>query len=345
MKPTFSTWLWLLKLGALANLYFIFDLGLPTDSADLWVVVPAQILLAVSTYRCLFPVRYEHSIVLHRTFWSSIFATRLLATFSEIAYIFLFSLVLRRLDDGVSAWVTSLSWWMVVQVVISQGFVWAAVLTGPLKLYFYEELGWAVIFIANTAASVLLLASEALPDSFRGLIWLNLAFAALYLPWQVFHLRSLLASAAHEARRTSSLSLMRQLGAGLRRQHYGLVRVPGTRVGNRHVWNHMSDISRIVSFELTNHAGHHQDSYTPYQNLVPHPDQIPMPGLFVLFFVALIPPLWHRKYAMPALKRWDLEYASAEERVLAREQNRRAGWPDWIGEAGSNVGKAATAGC
>ena len=70
-----------------------------------------------------------------------------------------------------------------------------------------------------------------------------------------------------------------------------------------------------------------------------------MPSLFTCFFVALIPPLWHRNIIMPALKRWDLEYATAEERALAREQNRRAGWPDWVGEAGENAGKAVTAGC
>lgn len=127
-------------------------------------------------------------------------------------------------------------------------------------------------------------------------------------------------------------------------QHYGLIRVPGGKIGNRHVWNHMSELSRIVSFEITNHAGHHQDSYTPYQKLVPHKDQIPMPSLFTCFFVALIPPLWHRKIIMPALKRWDLEYANAEERALAREQNRRAGWPDWLGESGDG-GRAATTGC
>lgn len=128
-------------------------------------------------------------------------------------------------------------------------------------------------------------------------------------------------------------------------QHYGLMRVPGAKIGNRHVWNHMSELSRIVSFEITNHAGHHQDSYMPYNKLVPHKEAIPMPSLFTCFFVALIPPLWHRRIIMPALKRWDLEYATAEERALAREQNRRAGWPDWIGEAGEKVGKASTAGC
>ena len=128
-------------------------------------------------------------------------------------------------------------------------------------------------------------------------------------------------------------------------QHYGLIRVPGSKIGNRHVWNHMSELSRIVSFEITNHAGHHQDSYMPYQKLVPHQEQIPMPSLFTCFFVALIPAVWHRKIIMPALKRWDLEYATQEERELAREQNRRAGWPDWVGEAGEGVGRAATTGC
>ena len=39
------------------------------------------------------------------------------------------------------------------QVVISQAFVWSAILTKRLHLYFYEELGWLVIFAANTAAS------------------------------------------------------------------------------------------------------------------------------------------------------------------------------------------------
>jgi p-cymene monooxygenase len=127
-------------------------------------------------------------------------------------------------------------------------------------------------------------------------------------------------------------------------QHYGLIRVEGSRIGNRHVWNHMSELSRIVSFEITNHAGHHQDSYMPYNKLVPHAEAIPMPSLFTCFFVALIPPLWHRKIIMPALKRWDLEYATAEERALAREQNRRAKWPDWIGEGGRQGGQGRDCG-
>src|SRR5216683_7970406 len=45
-----------------------------------------------------FPVRYEHNVVFHDSIFSSIFVTRLFATFSEIAYIFLFSHVLRLLN-------------------------------------------------------------------------------------------------------------------------------------------------------------------------------------------------------------------------------------------------------
>jgi len=36
---------------------------------------------------------------------------------------------------------------------------------------------------------------------------------------------------------------------------------------------------------------------------------------------------------MPKLKEWDLRFASAEERELARAQNLAAGWPDWFDEA------------
>lgn len=128
-------------------------------------------------------------------------------------------------------------------------------------------------------------------------------------------------------------------------QHYGLVRAEGAPIGRRHLWNHLSWLSRVLSFDITNHADHHLNSYKRYYQLVPHRESIPMPSLFMCFFASLIPPLWHRRFAMPALKRWDLEYATAEERALARAQNRRAGWPDWIGAAGDDVGKAPTVGC
>jgi p-cymene monooxygenase len=118
-------------------------------------------------------------------------------------------------------------------------------------------------------------------------------------------------------------------------QHYGQVRVVGTPIERRHVWNHLAPLSRITTFEITNHADHHLNSYAAFYALKPDTNAIRMPSVFVCFFAALIPPLWFNVIAKPALKRWDLEFASADEQALAREQNQRAGWPNWF-SAGHN---------
>ena len=179
-----------LKLGAIVNvalLVAIWSLPAPDSS----VVVPAWILLSVSAFRCVFPNRYLDNIVLHDTLFSSIFLTRVLATFSEVAYIYQFAYVLRVLNGEQTAWVDAASWWMVVQVVVSQGFVWSAIATRRLDRYFYEEAGWFVIFLANTAASAFLLLTSPELGVGRVLLLLNVVFGAGYLPWQVLHLRSL----------------------------------------------------------------------------------------------------------------------------------------------------------
>jgi p-cymene monooxygenase len=46
-------------------------------------------------------------------------------------------------------------------------------------------------------------------------------------------------------------------------QHVGLVRAEGEPVAPRHVWNHLSPLLRIATFEITNHNEHHQDAYIP----------------------------------------------------------------------------------
>jgi hypothetical protein len=212
--------LWLLKLGSLINLYFLVNTRLvASGDADAYVVLPAQILFVVSAYRCLFPVRYEHNVVFHDSIFSSIFVTRLLATFSEIAYIFLFSHVLRQLDIDHVEWVTALSWLMVAQVVISQGFVWAAILTEQFELYYYEELGWALIFVANTIASAYLYLTVGALGGREILLLLNLLFGIVYLPWQVIHLYTLRADARRNSGSTgaASASIWTRLGTGLKR--------------------------------------------------------------------------------------------------------------------------------
>ena len=197
MPVDFKTLLWILKLGALVNVYFIVSL-LALETFDLYVVVPALILLGVSAFRCLFPNRYLDNVVFHDSPLSSIFLTRLLATFSEVAYIYLFSYVIRVLNPEQNVWVNALSWLMVVQVVASQALVWSAILTKRLELYFYEELGWFVIFAANSLASLILYFGTAPPSGGEGLLLLNLLFGVFYLPWQVLHLRSLLSEAQED---------------------------------------------------------------------------------------------------------------------------------------------------
>jgi p-cymene methyl-monooxygenase len=115
-------------------------------------------------------------------------------------------------------------------------------------------------------------------------------------------------------------------------QHYGLIRLPGGAISRRHVWNHLKPLSRIMGFEITNHADHHTDSFAQFHQLRPDRQWIPMPSVFVCFFSALIPPLWHNAIIKPALKRWDNEMATPEERELAKAQNKAAGWPDWFDE-------------
>jgi p-cymene monooxygenase len=124
-------------------------------------------------------------------------------------------------------------------------------------------------------------------------------------------------------------------------QHYGLVRLPGAPVARRHVWNHLKPFSRILGFEITNHADHHTNSFAGFTDLVPDRQWIPMPSVFMCFFSALIPPLWHNAIIKPALKRWDNEMATPDERELARAQNVAAGWPDWFGEEQGRVAQAA----
>jgi hypothetical protein len=196
MPKDFTIFLWLLKLGVPLNLYFMAaTLTSRADGVDPHIVVPAQILFAVCAYRCLFPNRYKDNVVLHASVLSSTLVTRLLATFAEVAWIYQFSHVLRILNLENVVWVDALSWLMVFTVGISQLCVWGAILTGRLSLYFSEELGWAVIFVANTLCSAYLVLTVDDLGNGELLLYLNLLFGLVYLPWQSIHLRALRADA------------------------------------------------------------------------------------------------------------------------------------------------------
>ena len=80
-----------------------------------------------------------------------------------------------------------------------------------------------------------------------------------------------------------------------------------------------------------------------YYRMHPDTDGPRMPSGFVCFMAALVPPLWNRRVLWPRLRDWDLHHATPAERELAREANRRAGWPDWIGSSPSASSATQTA--
>ena len=223
MVQNFTLFLWLLKLGALVNLYFLLNtLAPPASSADPHLLVPARILFAVSAFRCLFPNQYKGNVVFHDTPLSSIFLTRLLATFAEVAFIYQLACVLRLLNVERVGWVDAVSWLMVVQVSVSQVCVWGAILTGRLALYFWEELGWAILVTANAIASVRLYPSREVLGDAGILLFVNLVFGAVYLAWQVPNLRLQIADARRAGETLAAWTPIswQRLGEGLRRSLY-----------------------------------------------------------------------------------------------------------------------------
>jgi hypothetical protein len=249
MAENYTVFLWLLKLGALVNIGLLISVGeLSAGGARAPVIIPAQVLFAVSAYRCLFPVRYEDNIVFHDSVVSSVFVTRLLATFSEVAYVSLLAYVVRLLNVDQVGWVAALSWLMVLQVVVSQVLVWVAVLTEQFEFYFYEELGWAIIFAANAIASAYLYLTVGAFGGKRVLLLLNVLFGAAYLPWQVMHLRFLRANARRSRTNTGvgAQSIVQRLAAGLQRS----IRVRNPR-GDAESWGGLIGLTWMTAYWAT----------------------------------------------------------------------------------------------
>ncbi len=98
-------------------------------------------------------------------------------------------------------------------------------------------------------------------------------------------------------------------------EHYGLVRVAGTRIEARHSWDTTAPMSAAGMFNLGRHASHHM-SARPYWALPVEAAAPRLPGgLMLSGLMALVPPLWFRKMDR-RLARWDRELASDGERAL-----------------------------
>lgn len=113
-------------------------------------------------------------------------------------------------------------------------------------------------------------------------------------------------------------------------EHYGLVRLPGSRVEPRHSWNSNAWLSSTVLYNLTRHSDHHAEGGKPYWRLQPMPDAPMLPfGYMAMLLLAMVPPLF-RALMAPRLRDWDAGHASPDERALADTETRRSGWTELL---------------
>lgn len=94
------------------------------------VMIPAQVFILVCGYRCIFPNRYNECVVLHDTWLSSIWLTRVFATFSETFWLWQLAYLARDLNAmraaGPLLWIEWSSWVMVFLVCFAQCCVWSS---------------------------------------------------------------------------------------------------------------------------------------------------------------------------------------------------------------------------
>uniref|UniRef100_A0A0G4G6R1 Uncharacterized protein n=1 Tax=Chromera velia CCMP2878 TaxID=1169474 RepID=A0A0G4G6R1_9ALVE len=178
----------LLILGFFSNCYLLYTLHhLPWCS-----VIPnlSRCFIFVNAFRCVWPNRYNKNVVLHDTPLSSIFLTRLLATFSEVAWLLLLGLVAMQYapfdEETEIPFLYSFGAGLLPGLcAMAQCFVWSSLILRTDSLMFYEESTWLVMFILNTSINAYIW--------FHGvrspLVIISLVFGFLYLPWQAyFHL-------------------------------------------------------------------------------------------------------------------------------------------------------------
>jgi alkane 1-monooxygenase len=98
-------------------------------------------------------------------------------------------------------------------------------------------------------------------------------------------------------------------------EHYGLVRIPGTRVEARHSWDSHRRVTGGMFYNLMLHANHHKIASRRYWELEQSPASeaatLPKGYMAMILFAFLGPPFF--SYINKHLARWDRELASADE--------------------------------
>ena len=100
-------------------------------------------------------------------------------------------------------------------------------------------------------------------------------------------------------------------------EHYGLVRIPGTRIEDRHSWDSHRRFSTGLTYNLPLHSNHHRFATRPFWDLQQAHGRAPIwpMGYVPMILCAFFPPLW-RKLSEPLLADWDKRLASPQERAL-----------------------------
>ncbi len=110
-------------------------------------------------------------------------------------------------------------------------------------------------------------------------------------------------------------------------EHYGLVRVPGTRFEPRHAWDTYRALSCALLFNLQRHSDHHQNATRPFYQLSVQKDAPRLPaGYLSLLPLAMVPPLWFA-FMRPRLEAWDRERATPQELSYLAEHSAQGIFP------------------
>jgi len=98
-------------------------------------------------------------------------------------------------------------------------------------------------------------------------------------------------------------------------EHYGLVRIPGTRVEARHSWDSHRRVSTGMFYNLMLHSNHHAIATRRFWELEQSKEDqavtLPRGYMAMILFAFLGPPFF--KYIGKHLARWDRELASPDE--------------------------------
>ena len=108
-------------------------------------------------------------------------------------------------------------------------------------------------------------------------------------------------------------------------EHYGLIRVKDQPIDYRHNWDNSTAFTAWFFIEIGRQADHHDRGETHFWEL----ENVGCPntgwGYFVVFFIALVPPIWHW-YMRKRLAAWDEHFATDEEKAIALRINKEVGY-------------------